>query len=988
MTDFKLAGIVSAVGLGLGYLLGGRSSKVMGAEGKPTLTPKQIEVLNEMKTNYNGYSYVKVDNKGWDGYKPRFVQALLDKKIISIPKDKNNRFNGTVEHHKAYTVEINPVALEYPYKEPKGFEHYGGALRGTDEFAEYMAKQQKQPSKNPSSVKGDYAITYLESHNDVKNQHKYYLLLTSGQNNYTAYGRLPGYGREATMKLDKQSSASKMKELAMKKMKTYQLVGHKYDQIPSEIRAKLENEIGMKSSSPSAEPKQEEKDPYAGMNARQRIFMERRQKKAAETFEAEGKVGKNKWLQAIYDAIYDKNDPSYKIMYHEHGQYGYPILTSASLIEISMTQKALANGKKPPTERQVKNGMLKAINEASGQKLNPKGAKNYGATTKASYEYNGKRFFVDYTVNKPLKGDKEPYTLEINGEEFFENPMLNISKDDALRSYEAETFEAEGLNFPTNCLNCGGKLQVMEKKDHVKLVCYDCSDYIKLPKSHLSDSNKRELIMIQEGFEENEDNESFHKKYPHGMMAEGKVGNEMLRQLGGRRFMMMVGAKQPIWNGDKNELGMKIGRNAIGANYFTIRLNPKDLYDLRFESRRMNRKTYEMSVKVKAEHNDVYADQLQEIFENTTGLYTRMAESFEAESEPKEPKVKIEKRKGMGAEDKMSFDEKIKHLASYYGVGGLYIKRKYKKGQKLEEMLDDLGIPKGMVQESRIKDEAIHQNKYKYLGVSDWNSSERVVKAFIEQLRKEGKIISTRCEICKDQFPPMFLFKKIAPKTGEEIKVCKGCKRFFGADQALLLDEEDDGELMAAEYQPDQEIGDYSVSEIAKSSAIEGYQPNKYSFGPIGYGAESISSLKLKKDSCCCGATKKTPCVCMILGSDCSAKKPMCACYRLKGIQQRDEKGAETFNADGESTDSIPKPNPADKEEAFAWIMREHPHIKTDADREMEGVDYAAMTYHPEELEAGAINALKAGDFEAAERFVKALNRQNFIKAFQAEKNR
>jgi len=395
--------------------------------------------------------------------------------------------------------------------------------------------------------------------------------------------------------------------------------------------------------------------------------------------------------------------------------------------------------------------------------------------------------------------------------------------------FDAETFEAndmgaEGLNFSTNCLNCGNQYQVMDKKDHVKLVCYDCSDYIKLPKSHLSDSNKRELIMIQEGFKENEKNEAFHKKYPHGMMAESfeadmSVGNEMLRQLGGRRFMMMVGAKQPIWDSDKNELHMKIGRNALGANYFVIRLNPRDLYDLRFESRRMNRKTYEMSVKVKAEYDDVYADQLQDIFEQATGLYVRMAESFEAE------------------------------------------------------------------------------------------------------------------------------------------------------------------------YQPDQELGDYSVSEIAKSSAIEGYQPNKYSFGPIGYGAESISSLKLKKDSCCCGATKKTPCVCMILGSDCSAKKPMCACYRLKGIQQKDEKGAETFNADGESTDSIPKPNPADKEEAFAWVKREHPHIKTDADREMEGVDYAAMTYHPEELEAGAINALKAGDFEAAERFVKALNRQNFIKAFQAEKN-
>ena len=79
----------------------------------------------------------------------------------------------------------------------------------------------------------------------------------------------------------------------------------------------------------------------------------------------------------------------------------------------------------------------------------------------------------------------------------------------------------------------------------------------------------------------------------------------------------------------------------------------------------------------------------------------------------------------MAAESGMNFAEKIKHLASYYGVGGLYVKRNYKKGQKLEEMLDDLGIPRGRVQESKIKDEAIHQNKYKYLGVSDWNSSEK-----------------------------------------------------------------------------------------------------------------------------------------------------------------------------------------------------------------------------------------------------------------------
>jgi len=39
--------------------------------------------------------------------------------------------------------------------------------------------------------------------------------------------------------------------------------------------------------------------------------------------------------------------------------------------------------------------------------------------------------------------------------------------------------------------------------------------------------------------------------------------------------------------------------------------------------------------------------------------------------------------------------------------------------------------------------------------------------------------------------------------------------------------------------------------------------------------------MKLKKDKCCCGGTKNTPCVCMIEGNDCSAKSPKCPCYAL-----------------------------------------------------------------------------------------------------------
>tara|TARA_R110000824_G_scaffold5175_12_gene24027 strand:+ start:2502 stop:3800 length:1299 start_codon:yes stop_codon:yes gene_type:complete len=39
--------------------------------------------------------------------------------------------------------------------------------------------------------------------------------------------------------------------------------------------------------------------------------------------------------------------------------------------------------------------------------------------------------------------------------------------------------------------------------------------------------------------------------------------------------------------------------------------------------------------------------------------------------------------------------------------------------------------------------------------------------------------------------------------------------------------------------------------------------------------------MELKKDSCCCGATKSKPCACMYEGiMSCSAKTPMCACYK------------------------------------------------------------------------------------------------------------
>ena len=51
---------------------------------------------------------------------------------------------------------------------------------------------------------------------------------------------------------------------------------------------------------------------------------------------------------------------------------------------------------------------------------------------------------------------------------------------------------------------------------------------------------------------------------------------------------------------------------------------------------------------------------------------------------------------------------------------------------------------------------------------------------------------------------------------------------------------------------------------------------------------------KLKRDSCCCGATKSKPCACMKQGiMKCSMNKPQCPCY-----QDLEKKGAESFAAD------------------------------------------------------------------------------------------
>lgn len=98
------------------------------------------------------------------------------------------------------------------------------------------------------------------------------------------------------------------------------------------------------------------------------------------------------------------------------------------------------------------------------------------------------------------------------------------------------------------------------------------------------------------------------------------VANEILRQLGGSRFVAMTGAKDIL--GGPNRLQFQVGRGAKdGINKVRITLDPSDTYTVQFF--KMGRAPL-FEIKTVAEFSDVYADSLRQVFESATGFYTSL----------------------------------------------------------------------------------------------------------------------------------------------------------------------------------------------------------------------------------------------------------------------------------------------------------------------------------------------------------------------------
>ena len=100
-----------------------------------------------------------------------------------------------------------------------------------------------------------------------------------------------------------------------------------------------------------------------------------------------------------------------------------------------------------------------------------------------------------------------------------------------------------------------------------------------------------------------------------------EVIETMINQLGGTKFFLMTGSKPQYKDisTDSPLIALKLTKNNSKANYLTIQyIRSTDLYKMEFI--KMNIKER----KIVSSYDNIYSDQLTEIFESETGLRTTL----------------------------------------------------------------------------------------------------------------------------------------------------------------------------------------------------------------------------------------------------------------------------------------------------------------------------------------------------------------------------
>lgn len=95
-----------------------------------------------------------------------------------------------------------------------------------------------------------------------------------------------------------------------------------------------------------------------------------------------------------------------------------------------------------------------------------------------------------------------------------------------------------------------------------------------------------------------------------------QVAQQILKQLGGKKFLAMTGAKNLM--STENGLRMNLPKNQSGATVLSIELNSLDLYEMTF----LKVRNYQ-PIEVK-KTTGLYFDMLQPEFTKTTGFNTNL----------------------------------------------------------------------------------------------------------------------------------------------------------------------------------------------------------------------------------------------------------------------------------------------------------------------------------------------------------------------------
>jgi hypothetical protein len=102
------------------------------------------------------------------------------------------------------------------------------------------------------------------------------------------------------------------------------------------------------------------------------------------------------------------------------------------------------------------------------------------------------------------------------------------------------------------------------------------------------------------------------------MSTDLSVPKTILAQLGGQRFIAMTGSRDFL--GSERSLTFRLGARAKDSiTHVRVVLDPSDTYSVSFLCARNME-----PLRVVSEHNDVYAEALEDLFRRSTGLATRL----------------------------------------------------------------------------------------------------------------------------------------------------------------------------------------------------------------------------------------------------------------------------------------------------------------------------------------------------------------------------